>query len=556
MIEHNEATLDIENEPDTPSRPRGVLRVDSWLGAPNATWQQRADVVRSHRAIWPVLYGGVFAAQATMLLLAGRNQWYFFDEWRLIVERIAAPGDVNLFERLFRPDGEHVIAVPLALFVVLANIGGLDAYWPFIVANVLVRLATMWVADDIVRRLGGRRIARLMVLVSIAFFGEGFESLFGQSLIFAGVTLVFSLLAVREAIRDDVSMWRATVLATIFLVVAVFSTSYAFPVVLAVALILGVMRGVVPGLVALAVPPLTFLAVRALAGGSYSEQQAISPRFAGAYVDYVQVGLTSVGEGVTGLVGLGLASFVLVVVLGIMVARDRRAGVLLAAMTLAVVAFYGQASLSRSALGAGQAASTRYLFFCGVLVLVMLGSTWGARRVPPRLAVVVAVLFIVSISNHVGRLADGYDFYIPEMQLSQDRLLVGFVLEDQFELFVPDPDWAPDLSSGRLDAVVAWDGTEQFLEEGQVCVDRWVGALDDLGLDLSAYSEEEIAALVLLLNEHSLGYGVPGADFGDLVGFAAGGNTSSKVLDQLTAVYVELTERVGDNPAVPARVRC
>ena len=201
-----------------------------------------------------------------------------------------------------------------------------------------------------------------------------------------------------------------------------------------------------PGLVALIVPPLTFLAVRAVAGGSYSEQQAISPRFAGAYIDYVQVGLTSVGEGVTGLVGMGLASFV-------HPRRNRHLACLAsaghsffsAALTLAVVAFFGQASLSRSALGASQAASTRYLFFCGVLVLVMLGATWATRQVSVRLAGVVAVLFVVSLSNHVGRLADGYDFFIPKMQLSQDRLLVGFIVQDDFAQFVPDPDWAPDL---------------------------------------------------------------------------------------------------------------
>jgi hypothetical protein len=395
-----------------------------------------------------------------------------------------------------------------------------------------------------------------MVLVSIAFFGEGYESLFGQSLIFAGLTLVFSLLAVREATREDVSLVRATSIATIFLVAAVFSTSYAFPVVLAVALILALTRGVLPGFVALVVPPLTFLAVRAFAGGSYSEQQAISPRFAGAYVDYVQVGLTSVGEGVTGLVGLGLASFVALVAISIVVSRERRAFVVASALTLAVVAFFGQASLSRSALGAGQAASTRYLFFCGVLVLVMLGSTWAARHVSVRLAGVVALLFVVSLANHVGRLADGYDFFIPKMQLSQDRLLVGFVVQENFPQFVPDPDWAPDLSLERLDEVVAWPGSEQFLVDGQACVDEWVDALEETGLDLAEFSDEEIAALVILLNEHSLGYGVRGATLGDLIGFAAAGGTGSTVLDQFSTVYEGVAENAGPNSSVPRISRC
>jgi hypothetical protein len=541
---------------DEAGRASRRSQLDKWITASTADWSTRIAAVRSSRSAWPALYVGVFVAQAMMLLVAGRSQWYFFDEWRLIVERVVAPGDVNLFERLFRPDGEHVIAVPLALFVLLAKVGGLDSYWPFVFANIVVRLATMWVADDIVRRMGGRRVARLMVLVSIAFFGEGYESLFGQSLIFAGLTLVFSLLALREAVRDDVSRFRATALSTAFLVAAVFSTSYAFPVVLAVALILLLTRGALPALVSLLVPPACFLVVRALAGGAYSEQQAISLRFGGAYIDYVQVGLTSVGEAVTGLIGLGIASFVGLVVVSLLLSTERRSLVLAAAATLAVVAFFGQASLSRSALGASQAASTRYLFFCGILVLVMLGAAWGTRRVTPRGAGVVAVLFVVSLSNNVGRLIDGYDFFIPKMQLSQDRLSVGFVVQDDFPDFVPDPDWAPDLRLDRLDSVVAWSGSAGLIEDGRACVGEWTEELDAVGLEPESRSDSEVAALVLLLNEHASGTGVAGASIGDLVRFAAAGGTGSTVLDQLSSVYAEVAEDLDDSSAVPDLDHC
>lgn len=533
-----------------------LARFGNWMHAPTAMWTARLQAIRASRITWPLLYFAVFSSQAVMLLVAGSKQWYFFDEWRLIVERVVDPGDVNLFERLFRPDGEHVIAVPLAFFILLANFGGLDSYWPFVIGNVVVRLATLWVADDIVRRLGGRRLARLMVLVSIAFFGSGNESLFGQSLIFAGLTLVFSLLAIREAVRGDVPRLRATALATGFLIAAVFSTSYAFPVVLAVALIFLLTRGVLSALVSLIVPPLCFLFVRFVAGGSYSEQQAISPRFGGLYIDYVQVGLTSVGEAVTGLVGLGFASFVGIVALSVLVSPDRRALVLTAAVTLAVVAFFGQASLSRSALGAAQAASSRYLFFCGVLVLVMLGSAWASRRVTGRVAGVIAVLFVVSLSNNVGSLIDGYNFYIPRMELSKDRLSVGFVVQQDFPDFVPDPDWATDLRLDRLDSVVGWSGSEQLVEDGQACVNEWIDELQAVGLEPQSRSEAEIGALVILLNEHALGAGDVGASIGDLITFGAAGGTGSTVLEQFSTLYAAIAEDAGDVLAVPRIDRC
>ena len=534
------------------SRADGTPRVDpdTAAAAPRRTLVTRAAVLRESRFAWPVAYASVFVAQAAMLLLAGRHQWYFFDEWRLIVERVVQPGDVTYFERLFRPDGEHVIAVPLALFIVLAKVGGLDSYWPFVIANVLVRLATLWVADDIVRRLGGRRIARLMVLVSIAFFGDGFESLFGQSLIFAGLTLLFSLLALREAVRDDVSAVRSGVMATGYLVAAVFSTSYAFPVVLAVALFFALSRRPVAAVAALVTPPTVFVIVRALAGGSYSDQQEISPRFLGLYVDYVQAGLTAVGEGVTGLVGLGLASFAALVVVSALLADGRRSAALIASITLAVVAFFGQASLSRSALGVGQASSSRYVFFCGVLVFIMLGSAWAARRVTPRVAAVVCILFVVSFGNSVGRLFDGYDFFISKMELSRDRLGVGFAAHDQWPDLVPDPDWAPDLRYERLDGVIAWAGSAEFVDDGTACFDAWASELDSLDPDAARLSDRERAALVLLLNEHALGYGDAQLTFGELVRFAAAGDTGSGVLSQFTEVYDSLGSELFDSAEV------
>ena len=52
---------------------------------------------------WRLTLGAVFAAEALILVWVGRHQWYFFDEWRLIVER--------------------VITLPLAVFVVLTRHG-------------------------------------------------------------------------------------------------------------------------------------------------------------------------------------------------------------------------------------------------------------------------------------------------------------------------------------------------------------------------------------------------------------------------------------------------
>src|SRR4026208_47525 len=94
----------------------------------------------SRTTMFRIAFGCIVAAEVVMLLWVGRKEWYFFDEWRLVVERVVPHpnGLFAEFKLLFKPDGEHVIGIPLAFFVVLVRWVGLDNYWPFIFVNIVV----------------------------------------------------------------------------------------------------------------------------------------------------------------------------------------------------------------------------------------------------------------------------------------------------------------------------------------------------------------------------------------------------------------------------------
>ncbi len=525
--------------------------------------RQRAEQVwhrylSSDRA-WKIALAIVFAAEAIMLVRVGRHQWYFFDEWRLVVERVipTGHGPNGLFKQLFVPDGEHVIALPLAVFIALTRLAGIDNYWPFIMANVLVRVATLWLVDDILRRLNTRRAARLLIMVSVAFFGQGFESLFGQSIIFAGFTLLFCLLAIRETLKPCASQVRTGVIGAAYLVGAIFSSSYGFPVVVDVTLYLVLTSRRVAAALTLIVPPIAFLLVRALAGGSYAQQQPVAFGRLPLYVAYVQFGLGKLGEGITGLVGLGLTSYVALVAICVWLGRGRPHTWFALSLACSVVAFFGQASLSRSVFGAEQAGASRYLFFCGVLTFVMLGATWGDRRLDGRAAVVMTILVVVSLANSAGSLVDGSSFYTSKMQLSRARLGVGFVAAQRgVDLLVPDPDWAPDLYRDRLKAVLDWSGSADFIAAGTVCFERRLDELGAAGIDARALSPRDQAALVLLLNEHSLGYGENSLTIGGLIQMGADGGTGSKVLDQFKDDYAVFVSELSQPTSMPSLTRC
>ena len=521
--------------------------------------QATFDRYRSSARAWKLTLAAVFALEAIMLLKVGRHQWYFFDEWRLVVERVipTANGPHGLFKQLFVPDGEHVIAIPLALFIVLTRLVGIDNYWPFIIANIALRIATLWLVDDILRRVDTRRAARLIVVISVAFFGVGFESLFGQSIIFAGATLLFCLLAIRQTLKPATSQVRTGIIAAVYLVGAIFSSSYGFPVVVGVTLYLVLTSRRVAGALTLTAPPIAFLLVRALAGGSYAQQQPVAFSRLPLYVEYVQFGLGKLGDGITGLVGLGFTSYVALVALCIWFGRGRQHTWFAMSMVVSVVAFFGQASLSRSVFGAEQAGASRYLFFCGVLTFVMLGATWGQRQLDRRVTAVIAVLILVSFANSARALVDGSSFYTSKMQLSRARLGIGFVAAKRgVDLLVPDPDWAPDLYRDRLQKVLHWSGSNDLMATGARCFDRRLDELAAAGIDARSLTPRDQAAMVLLLNEHSLGYGEDALTIGGLIDMGAAGGTGSKVLDQFTDDYAMFQTELAKPTAMPSLARC
>jgi len=513
------------------------------------------------QTLWRLAFGSIIAAEIVMLLWVGRREWYFFDEWRLVVERVVprSDGPFAEFKLLFKPDGEHVIGIPLTFFVIIVRWFGLDTYWPFIFVNIVVRVATLVILDDVCRRAGARRLVRLFAVATIAFFGEGYESLFAQSVMFAGFTLIFGLMAIRETLKTEVSERRAGVVSAVWLSLSVLSSSYGFPVVVGVALFFLLTRRRLAALVSFLVPPIVFIAVRLITGGEYSQQQPVATDRIPLYIHYVQSGLSAVGEAILGMDALGVASFVIIAVASLMLAADTRSRAFVISMIVAIVAFYFEASLSRSVLGPEQArAATRYTFFCGVLAVAMLACAWGRRRLEQRWVPVVVVLATVSFVNSIAWLGEGSSYYTDRMQISRARLALGLAIIDKnLTFYAPDPEFAADLNGDRLGAVISSPYDDELMGEANRCFDHWDQELVRGGVAVDSLDPEQRAALLVLLSEHSLGAGPRDATLDGLVQIAALNEAGSGVFSQFQETYTELaTAPVDASGFVPITQRC
>jgi hypothetical protein len=515
----------------------------------------------SRTTMFRIAFGCIVAAEVLMLLWVGRKEWYFFDEWRLIMERVLPhPGGLlGNFRLMFRPDSEHVIGIPLTLYVFLFRTFGLGSYWPMIFVNIIVRVATLFVVDLICRRAGARRVVRLLAVACIAFFGEGYESLFAQSVMFAGFTLVFALLAISESLKEDVSENRAGLISAAWLSASILSSSYGFPVVVGVALFYLLTHRRRAAVISFVVPPIVFLVIRGIAGGTYASQQPLSSNRLPLYIHYVQSGLSAVGESILGMDGLGLVSFVIISVAALWLASTDRTRAFVISMIVAIVAFYFEASLSRSVFGAEQAGSaTRYTFFCGVLAVCMLAAAWGAKRAEGKWVPVLGVLLIVSFANNIAWLGDGSDFYTSRMQISKDRIALGLaVIDRNLTFYSPDPEWAGSLVGDDLGELMATSYKDTFMGEAGRCFDHWNQELARAGIADDAIDDEQRAALLVLMSENALGLGDVGKTLGELIQFAGSPATDNGLLTQFTDSYTTLAAGpLGTSGFVPTKVRC
>jgi hypothetical protein len=511
--------------------------------------------------MWRLAFGGIIVAEIAMLLWVGRKEWYFFDEWRLVSDRVVPHphGLVAELRLLFKPDGEHVIGIPLTFYVILVRWFGLANYWPFIFVNVLVRVATLVLIDDLCRRLGARRIVRLLAVACIAFFGEGYESLFAQSVMFAGFTLIFAMLAIRQSLKTDISDRRAGWTSAAWLSASILSSSYGFPVVAGVALFFLLTNRRRPAIVSLVIPPIVFMAVRLFAGGEYAQQQPVATGRIPLYIHYVQSGLSAVGEAILGLDALGIASFVGIAVACLWLVTETRARAFVVAMLVAIVVFYFEASLSRSVFGPEQArAATRYTFFCGVLAVCMIAAAWGQRRVEGKWLPIVAILVIVSFANNIAWLGDGSDYYTSRMQISRARVALGLeIIHQDLAFYAPDPEWAAVLSGDQLGEVIASPYFDNFMGEARSCFDHWNQELTRAGIADDSINGEQRAAMLVLLSEHSLGAGDPSLTLGQLIAVAGQNDAGSGLFAQFQDAYVSLESApVGSSGFVPTTQRC
>jgi hypothetical protein len=384
-----------------------------------------------------------------VLVLIGRHQWFFFDEWFFIADP----------DNLLAPHNGHLSLVPAAAYHVLLSVFGLSTYLPFFVLLLLVHLLfahQLWLA--MVRSGVHPWIAVALDLVVI-YLGAGAENiLWAFQIGFVGA-LAFGLGALLIVTRSAVG-WRGFLAAGLLSTAALASSGTAIPIVAVAAVVAIRVHGLRRALVTF-LPPVALFGLWYLALGRNSQLPSYPNGIGEVLVDvpaYIVRMFAGGFDALTPLAGIGTILLIAIIGWVVVHASDllKPATLLPYAILAAGLAFAAITAFSRIGIGIGAASAQRYVYVTIALAVPLLGlmlTRLALRGTAPLVATVIVVL-LVALYN-LSTLAVSANNEAAREQTTRQRLYAALdyanAHPDEVDgAALPDPDWVLPITVDKL----------------------------------------------------------------------------------------------------------
>jgi hypothetical protein len=334
---------------------------------------------------WPLLLAILVVAGAAWLYL-GRNASFAGDQWDFAYGRRGDDLDTWL-----RPHNEHLSLALVGYYRAMWATVGLEDYWPYVLANVVVHSAVVVLVFALFRRRAGTAVA-LAAATVLAFVGRGEESIlwdFQMGFLLSGAAGTAAFVAIGKPGRRR--SFAAGLLIALSIAAVSWGVVFAGGVFLALALRREWRRLAVP-LVPLALYGAWALHYRP--ARLEPDNVVRAPKFA---ADAFANTLASLA-GLSFWWGRVLALVVVLSLVAWLVRVRRPSPMQLAALALPVAAWV-MTALARADIESPTAA--RYVWPYAVLVLVAAAYVVPPVRVGPRGAAVLLVLTAGAVVSNV-----------------------------------------------------------------------------------------------------------------------------------------------------------
>jgi hypothetical protein len=403
------------------------------------------------------MLGVLMVAGAVNLYRKGLGLTFRYDEWNWVMNRRGWSADA-----LLKPHNEHLSLIPVLIFKVLFITVGIDSYWPYRVAVILVHLVCVWLVFVLARRRIGDTFA-LALAALILFLGSAWDDLLWPFQVgyLGSVAAGLGMLLALER-RDH----AGRVLACFLLAFSIASSSVGLPFAGAalVELLLrpaGTWRSWERWRnVWVVAVPLTLYAIWFAIYGNPNATPGNAHGFSlvrenGPVIpQYVADMAASTFAGLLGLTfDWGRPLAIAAVAIAIWWSGRRPVSVRALSLLVGLALFWGLTALLRAQLnGAGD---SRYIYPGAVLLVLLAAELFRAVRTGTRAALIAAIVVIFAAVGNYGSLKAGslqFQDWSSYVRAELGALEVAGPTAPPS--LAPDPVRAPDITADRYFAAI------------------------------------------------------------------------------------------------------
>jgi hypothetical protein len=185
---------------------------------------------------------GVIAMISFMLSLwINRTTWFLGDDFAILTNRYFAAASGNWSKALFLPHNDHLIALPVLVFIGLGRIFGLDNHLVYMLPAIFMHIAILFAIAIILKKRCTSTLTALSAVCCVAFMSAGFEVLM-MATNMAHVAPIFIGLYQLILVDHDGDISRRDIVAATLGVIAVLCAGTSIPLIVMIALFLVLQR--------------------------------------------------------------------------------------------------------------------------------------------------------------------------------------------------------------------------------------------------------------------------------------------------------------------------
>ena len=352
--------------------------------------------------------GVVAIISFALSLWINRHTWFIGDDFAILTDRYFAASDGNWSQALLLPHNDHLVALPILVFIGLGNVFGLDNHLVYMLPAIFMHIAILLAVAIILKKRCASTLTALSAVCCVAFMSAGYEVLM-MATNMAHVAPIFLGLYQLILVDHDGDISKRDIVATLLGVIAVICAGTSIPLIVMIALFL-VLQRQYKRAVLIAVPPaalwlMWFVEYGTLNHGVKGDTQYTTFNKTEQIAQYVIKGLQGSLEAISHIGGS--STFLIVLCFLGLYKKSIMSRAILMPFCMAVgsVLFYSITGFSRVTFD--EPASGRYVYLGAIFIipLVFIGIESLLEQVPSRHIFTIAATVWISAMGIIGFLA-------------------------------------------------------------------------------------------------------------------------------------------------------